>query len=330
MYELIFTLLLGVYTLPWLLRRFSNLRSSQSCSGVDSQGKSKLAVCTGSASGIGKAATIRLLEQGWTVLATDINAEGLKSLQAEMTGEMSDRLKIFAVDIANAESRGRLVSLAKSLVESKEVAGLAALISAAGIIDSQPVATLTDERISQIFEVNALGAIKLINALCPLLIAGDGGRLTVMSSMSGRYSWPWAGAYPATKHALEGYCKTLRIEAKANKLKLKISLIQPGAVATQMALNLPEKQLQWTKANPGSWTSGLAEAVARTQRLLRFGFKIKWVAVSPERVVDKIMHSVSAPYPDENYVIGSVPMLMIFYLAISLPTPLADFLLMSM
>ena len=324
------SLAVGLYTIPYVLRSIRNSSSSEVPSGVNREGKSKLALCTGSASGIGRATTLQLLAEGWTVVAADINSEGLKNLREQLSADTAKRLFTHVVDISDNTSRAQLVSAVRELVDSKQVSGLDAVISAAGIIDAQPVATLSEERFSQIFEVNALGAIKLINALCPLLVEGEGGRVTVVSSMSGRYSWPWAGAYPATKHALEGYCKTLRLEAKANRLPLKVSLIQPGAVATQLAMSLPNKQLEWAKANPGTWTPGLKEAAGRTQSLMKRGFKIEWVAVTPAKVVAKIMHSVSAKQPHENYVIGSLPMLMIFYLALWLPTPFADMLLLSL
>jgi NAD(P)-dependent dehydrogenase (short-subunit alcohol dehydrogenase family) len=82
-----------------------------------------------------------------------------------------------------------------------------------------------------VFEVNFFGVVALTRAAMPLLRGGDG-RIVHIGSVGGRIASPGLGPYSASKFAIEALAETQRLELARAGERIKVSLVEPGAVKT--------------------------------------------------------------------------------------------------
>ena len=112
----------------------------------------------------------------------------------------------------------------------------------AGILAAGPIelADLTHAR--AVFEVNFFGALEVTQRFLPLLRASRG-RVINMSSLSGRFAFPFVGVYAATKHALEAASEALRRELIHTGVD--VILIEPGSIQTPIWDNLEALDMKY-------------------------------------------------------------------------------------
>lgn len=164
---------------------------------------------TGAASGIGMATAQVLANRGHSVVATDISAlSGWEGIQAHV------------LDVTSDDSVARCL---------KEVGPLDAIVNSAGITGGGPVEGYPLDRIRQMFETNALGALRVIQAVLPAWRKRGSGVIVNVSSVSGRVSSPLGAAYSASKFALEALTESLHFEVRHFGIR---RLIEPGNIAT--------------------------------------------------------------------------------------------------
>ena len=106
---------------------------------------------------------------------------------------------------------------------------LRALINNAGVPAAGPIEKADLDEARALFEVNFFGALATTQAFLPLLRASKG-RVINMSSVSGRFAFPFAGIYAASKYALEAASDALRRELAA--AGVHVVLIEPGSIQT--------------------------------------------------------------------------------------------------
>jgi NAD(P)-dependent dehydrogenase (short-subunit alcohol dehydrogenase family) len=107
--------------------------------------------------------------------------------------------------------------------------GLDGLVNNAGIVVAGPVETVPLDDWRRQFETNVFGAIGVTQAFLPLLRRSRG-RVVMISSISGRISYPLLGPYAASKYALEAVTDALRLELIPDGIS--VTLIEPGPIKT--------------------------------------------------------------------------------------------------
>jgi short-subunit dehydrogenase len=171
----------------------------------------KTILITGASSGFGLMLANKLHEQGYNVIGTSRNSE---KLQATVP------FKILALDITDENS---IKEFTKQLFET--VNQLDVLVNNAGYM----LTGLAEETSTEVgklqFETNFWGTIKLTNTLLPKMRKQKQGKIINVSSFLGLVGHPNLGYYSASKHALEGYFKSLRFEV--NPFNIKISMVEP-------------------------------------------------------------------------------------------------------
>jgi NAD(P)-dependent dehydrogenase (short-subunit alcohol dehydrogenase family) len=170
---------------------------------------------TGASSGIGEATARRLHAHGWRVLAGVRRDEDAERLRGE-------GLEPLVLDVTDSEH----VAAAASALEGGPLHGL---VNNAGVAVAAPVELLPLEELRRQLEVNVVGQVAVTQALLPALRRGRG-RVVNISSIAGRSSLPFLGAYGASKHALEGLTDALRLELRP--WGIEVVSIQPGSIAT--------------------------------------------------------------------------------------------------
>jgi len=147
-------------------------------------------------------------------------------------------------------------------------------------------------------EINVVGQVAVTQAFLPLIRAGRG-RIVNMGSIQGRMATPFAGAYSASKFALEALTDALRLELAP--WGISVSIVEPSAVATPIW----EKSAKTAEAMLGSVQPEAlvlyAEAIQAVKRTAADAAKR---AVDPVEVARVVEHALTAARPRTRYVVG--------------------------
>jgi NAD(P)-dependent dehydrogenase (short-subunit alcohol dehydrogenase family) len=173
---------------------------------------------TGASSGIGEATALRLARAGWRVFAgvrAQADADRLRA-------EGGERLEPLTIDITEP---AKITAAAETLGE----APLHGLVNNAGTALAMPLEFLPLDQLRQQLEVNLVGHVAVTQALLPNLRSARG-RIVNVGSIAGRSALPFLGAYAASKHALEAFTDSLRVELRP--FGIAVTVIEPGTIAT--------------------------------------------------------------------------------------------------
>ncbi|MBL7783204.1 MAG: SDR family NAD(P)-dependent oxidoreductase [Saprospiraceae bacterium] len=173
---------------------------------------------TGASSGFGMLAAQRLHESGYNVIGTSRNPEKVQD---------SLPFKVLALDIADDNS---ILSFSKELF--RHTNQLDVLINNAGFYLSGLAEETTIEQGRKQFETNFWGTVKLTNELLPYFRKQRFGKIITVGSIMGLLNFPSAAYYGASKHALEGYFKSLRFEL--NEFNIKVAMVEPMGFKTNI------------------------------------------------------------------------------------------------
>tara|TARA_R110000868_G_scaffold142045_1_gene359112 strand:- start:4812 stop:5609 length:798 start_codon:yes stop_codon:yes gene_type:complete len=176
---------------------------------------------TGASSGFGLLIARKLHQKGYNVIGTSRNPE--KYVQVLP-------FKLIALDLDSEES---ISSFSERLF--KEIPQLDILVNNAGFLVSGIAEEIPIELGRQQFETNFWGTIKVTNAILPHFRKQKFGKIITISSIVGLVSFPNAAYYAASKHALEGYFKSLRYEL--NEFNIDVAMIEPAAFKTSIIDN---------------------------------------------------------------------------------------------
>jgi short-subunit dehydrogenase len=176
---------------------------------------------TGASSGFGLLIANKLHESGYNVIGTSRNPEKIQS---------SLPFKILALDIADDNS---IHSFGKELF--RQIDQLDVLINNAGFYLSGLAEETTIEQGRKQLETNFWGTVKLTNELLPYFRKQRFGKIITVGSIMGLISFPSAAYYAASKHALEGYFKSLRFEL--NEFNIKVCMVEPMGFKTNIFNN---------------------------------------------------------------------------------------------
>lgn len=187
----------------------------------------KTAIVTGSSSGFGELIAIELAKSGFQVIATmrNLNKKGhlLKLAEAE---KVTEKIKVIQLDVTLQPSVEKFKEYVLSL------GSVDLLVNNAGYAQGGFSEELTVDEYRKQFETNFFGVIAVTQAVLPAMRNQRSGKIINMSSISGRFGFPGLSAYVASKHALEGYSESLRLELKP--FGIDVVLIEPGSYKTNI------------------------------------------------------------------------------------------------
>ena len=169
---------------------------------------------TGAARAIGAATAAVLEAHGCEVVATARDPEMLRDVTA------TQRL---ALDVTDPESVARCIDAAGDID---------VLVNNAAISEAGPLERFPLERLHAIFETNAIGPMRMVQALAPQMRSRGSGAIVNVSSVNGRVSSPLDGPYAASKFALEALSESLHYEL--GHFGVRVVIIQPGYIAPGM------------------------------------------------------------------------------------------------
>ena len=195
----------------------------------------KTILITGCSSGIGLDAARGMRDRGWTVFASCRQQHDCDRLHAE--GFDSP-----LIDYTKPDT----IASGLELVLNTTGGTLDALFNNGAHGLPGAVEDLPTDGLRTIFEANFFGWHELTRQVIPVMRKQGHGRIVQNSSILGLVSFPWRGAYVATKYAIEGLTDTLRIELL--NTGIKVILIEPGPVTSKIRENsIPhfERFIDW-------------------------------------------------------------------------------------
>jgi NADP-dependent 3-hydroxy acid dehydrogenase YdfG len=246
----------------------------------------KVALVTGASSGIGAASVRFLLQDGWTTYATARRVESLSAFAAEGIPTLS-------LDVTDEGSMAAAVAQIEATHGAVDL-----LVNNAGYGLNGPVEELALADIRQQFETNVFGLVRMCQLVLPGMRRKSIGRIINVGSIGGTFTAPGAGAYHASKWAVESFTDALRFEVAG--FGIAVTLIQPTGVYTQF-----DKKVAQTLPNTGP-TSPYAVFKANHLRVTEQMFRGRNVAgiVQPEEVARVIARAAKVPRPRTRYKVG--------------------------
>ncbi len=208
-----------------------------------------VALVTGASSGIGATTAAALAGQGAAVALAARRADRLEAVAADITGQGGTAL-ILECDITDEQQ-------ATSAVERTvaELGRLDTLVNNAGVMLLGPVTGAPLPEWQQMVQLNVLGLLYCAHAALPhLLRAAAGGPRQVadrvnISSVAGRAARNGNGVYSLTKHGIGAFSESLRQEV--TRRYVRVSLVEPGATATELASHNRPECLRASAASSG-------------------------------------------------------------------------------
>lgn len=251
------------------------------------QKENKVAIVTGSSSGIGFETSVLLARNGFHTYATVRNLDKSKSL-IDIAKKDSLLIDVVELDVSNDKSVKDAIN--KVLSENKRID---VVVNNAGYALVGSFEDLSMDEIKSQFETNFFGAIRVIQAVLPTMRNQRNGRIVNVSSMGGRIAIPLDSAYHGTKFALEGLCESLQYEVE--QFGIKIIIIEPGAIKSNFFNNLKMASKAQRPESP----------YTQMMQKLNAGFSfILENAPHPVEVAKVILVAVSSEDPQLRYTVG--------------------------
>jgi len=245
----------------------------------------KRVLITGCSSGFGLLTAVGSARLGYETIATmrDLDKKGalLDALKAQNTSARVEKL-----DVTKPESIGEIAS---------KIGPVDILVNNAGILITGSFLDQTDNEIRRIFETNYFGIVNLTKAIVPSMIERKNGRIINIASLAGLVGHPFNAAYAASKHALIGFTKSIRVELAP--LGIEAVSIEPGYHRTEIigananqSENFYNRQSAMFEWNRGFLRTMFDEIIPR--------------AGAAQEVANLILKVMTADKPKPHYVIG--------------------------
>lgn len=183
----------------------------------------RTAIVIGAAQGIGNAIARRLSAEGASVVAADINENGVAALANSLSMEAAH----FRADVSDMAA---MQALAAFTVE--RFGRIDILVQNAGIYPEHAIGDMSPEQWSRVLAVNLTGTFNACQAVLPTMRAQSYGRMVFISSITGpRVSAPGTAAYSASKGGINGFIKTAALEFAG--FGITVNGIEPGNIMTE-------------------------------------------------------------------------------------------------
>lgn len=255
--------------------------------------KKVVAVVTGSSSGIGFETSLLLAKNGFFTYATMRNLDkSNKIIDLKLKEKLP--LEVLKLDVTDDKS-------VKEAIEkiANEQGTVNVLVNNAGYALVGPLEELSIQEFKEQFETNVFGAIRVTQAVLPIMRKQRHGTIVNISSIAGRIGFPLTSAYVSSKFALEGLSKSMAYEI--DQFGTKVILIEPGVIKTNFDHNLKiGKKVSTTNDRNSPYADITERRIA--------GFKPRFEngipAIDVAKVILKAITSKNVP-SQSRYLVGN-------------------------
>jgi NAD(P)-dependent dehydrogenase (short-subunit alcohol dehydrogenase family) len=251
----------------------------------------KVAVITGCSSGIGLLTAIEFARDGYQVVATmrDLGRSGRLEEAAQKEG-VREKLDLRRLDVTEFDSLSGAID---GIVHGH--GRIDVLVNNAGFSVAGFGEDLQLSEIRRQFETNFFGNVAMTKAVLPVMRQQKSGHIIQVASVAGLVGTPLLSAYCSSKHALEGFSESLRIET--HSLGIRVVLVEPGAYDT----DIWERNVVIGKnaLDPNSPNR------ERSQRFSEFVKSSRKQRRDAREVAQLILRIANNPNPKLRYLIGT-------------------------
>ncbi|MGW3976111.1 SDR family oxidoreductase [Streptomyces mirabilis] len=242
----------------------------------------KIALVTGTSTGIGLETAVLAAKAGYKVVATMRNTAKAAALLERLPDADVRQLEVTDPDSVRACVDGVIADHGR----------LDALINNAGAGHLGTIELESVDDVRDVMEVNFFGVVQVTKAALPHLRAAEG-RLITVTSVGGVVGQPFNEAYCAAKFAVEGWMESLA--PVVGKLGVAVSVIEPGAVATEFVANVrADRDVEALVAGAGDYQSVINSYLARTQQAFS-------AAQSARECAETVVGALTAAEPRFRY-----------------------------
>jgi len=248
----------------------------------------KIALITGASSGFGLLTSVELAKAGFRVVATMRDLARRERLdQAVASAGVGARVDVRALDVTKFDT---LPGFVDAVV--RDYGRLDVLVNNAGFAVAGFAEDIKLDELRLQFETNFFGAVAMTKAALPTMRRQHSGHIIQVSSIAGLHGSVTVSSYSASKHALEGWSESLRMEL--NALGIKVVLVEPGAFQTDI----------WTRgAVMGEQAT--KETSPNIQRSLRMRSAVEKLPKADPIVVAQLIVAIAQnPHPKLRYLVG--------------------------
>jgi len=214
----------------------------------------KRVLVTGGTTGIGRATVNALVREGARVVTLGRNEPELEASLAEARAAGTGEVSGLQADTATREG----IDQAFTAVD-RHLGGLDVLVCCAAV-GAEPLAEMADDDWRYVIETNLVGYMACARRAIPLMSSAGGGHLLFVGSISSTIKAPGESVYAATKAGVDAFAETLRKEISADR-NIKVTVVQPGAVATDMQESTEEEKQAAVAAQEMLLPDDVAESI---------------------------------------------------------------------
>jgi NAD(P)-dependent dehydrogenase (short-subunit alcohol dehydrogenase family) len=248
----------------------------------------KVAVVTGSSTGIGYETSLILARNGFLTYATMRNLNKSENIKMVTTRE-SLPIQIKQLDVTEDVSVKNAIQAISSEAGSIDV-----LVNNAGYGLNGAFEDLAMDEIKAQYETNVFGLIRTTQAVLPIMRRQKSGTIVNISSGAGRFGFPGGSAYVSTKFAVEGLSESMSYELEP--FGIKVVIVEPGVIRTNFVDGLVVAK---RSQDPNSPYSHIMQKIAT-------GFEeMMKNASSPDLVAKVVLDAIRDENPNLRYLAGS-------------------------
>ena len=246
----------------------------------------KVAVVTGSSSGIGYETSLMLARNGFLTYATMRNLNKSENIKLVATKENLP-IRINQLDVTDDVSVKNTVQAILS-----ETGRIDVLVNNAGYGLNGAFEDLAMDEIKAQYETNVFGLIRTTQSVLPIMRRQKSGIIVNISSGAGRFGFPGSSAYISTKFAVEGLSESMSYELEP--FGIKVVLVEPGVIRTNFVTVVAKKS-----QDPNSPYSQIMQKTATA-----FENMMANASSSPDIVAKVVLNAVTNENPNLRYLAG--------------------------
>jgi short-subunit dehydrogenase len=256
----------------------------------------KVAVVTGSSTGIGYETALTLARNGFYTYATMRKLGESEQKITNMAKSENLPLKVVQLDVNNDKS---VIDAINRIVEEKKRIDVTINNAGYALVGAFEETSMDD--IMAQFQTNFFGAIRVMQAVIPIMRKQRSGKIVNITSMGGRIAIPLDSIYHGTKFALEGLSESIQYELEP--FGIKIILIEPGAVGSnfwknlKMITKITDPNISVYRQLENNMSEALKQMVQNT--------------IPSLEVANVILQAVTSDSPEFRYIIGKDAAMMI-------------------
>lgn len=184
--------------------------------------KDKVVVITGASSGFGKALALRLSQENVKLVLLSRNAEKVQDVSQSLLA-VGVKVSCFSCDVTDIIQVKNAVNIILEAYGTIDV-----LINCAAIWLEGTVDAISSEKVKEVFDVNSIGLIYMIQQILPVMRRVKSGHIVTIGSHVGLDPMAGTSAYTASKYAIRGFSESLRMDLAGTGIR--VSSIYPGGL----------------------------------------------------------------------------------------------------